>query len=127
MDNAEQQHAQRQQLLASLSQFDHEWVVERERYLIKQNGGYGPAYVPTLLNSILPALALVGIAAFCIVYRLRSGPSQTYALYGGLLFLALGFFLAIYGSQKAKAYNAAYSRHQQKRAELMTQITAQDG
>jgi hypothetical protein len=109
-------------LQAEILRLDQAWAAEREQYLIRQNGEHGPPFVPTLLNSILPALALAGIAAFFIVHGIIGGSSQRYLIAGGLAALGIGLFYFLLVSRKAKAYSAAYARYQQKRAEIVKQI-----
>ncbi len=119
-----QSDIRRLQLQAEILRLDQDWAEERRDYLLggKSNSGA----VPTVNSSIGSAIFLCLFALIMIIVGLNS-PRGGGAEGGGLMLLAAGIWIGVYGSSKASAYNAAYEQYRVQRGELTAQLEALGG
>ncbi len=117
-----QRDLKRLQLQSDLLRLDQDWSTERSKYMTQAKSG--PAYVPTIASSIVPALlfTVLAIVFFAGASSVRQQPNSM--PYMGILCLIMGLVYGIGGILKTNAYNAAYGQYQQKRTALNDQLAA---
>jgi hypothetical protein len=108
-----------------LARIDREWEIEREQYLISNNQGV--RQVPNASASVIGGVVITVFGIFWTVMassitspfpeREGGGFASLFPLFG-VLFILGGIAMSVYSYQKAQAYEQAYHRYQQRRAEV---------
>jgi hypothetical protein len=116
-----QQHLDEIRLQNEVARLDREWELEREQYVI--TGRYGYRYLPNKTMSVIMGVVIVVFGIFWTVMAFGmvgevSGPFILFPLFG-VVFIAAGVGMSIYGYNKATAYEKAYQEYQRRRAELL--------
>ncbi|HEY1016869.1 MAG TPA: SHOCT domain-containing protein [Herpetosiphonaceae bacterium] len=97
-----------------LSRVDREWMMEREKYMIR--GKHGSRSEPGGAGAIFGSVFFIGFAVFWMLMASRAGGS--FWMFG-LLFVAVGIISGISHMIKLQGYRQAEARYQQRRAEVL--------
>ena len=120
-DTARPDHLEEIKAQNELAQFDREWELERENYMVA--GKYGHKHIPGRFSSALGGFMIVG---FGIIWTLMAASMTGFGRAGvislfpllGVLFVLFGAGMSMMAFVKAGQYQEARERYQRRRREL---------
>lgn len=102
-----------------LERIDREWAMERESLLVR--GKEGQVHEPSGSSSLVGAFVAIMVGTGWMIFTSRMGAPAIFPLFG-LVFIIAGVAGAFSGHSRANRFNAARSRHETARQELLKQL-----
>jgi hypothetical protein len=120
-DSAWSDHLEEISAQNQLAQFDREWELERENYMVA--GRYGHKHIPGRMSSAFGGLFVVGFGIFwtvIAVFMTGFGGPVFFSIFPlfGVLFVLFGAGMSIMAFVKAGQYEEALARYQRRRLEI---------
>jgi DNA-directed RNA polymerase subunit RPC12/RpoP len=108
----------------ALAQIDHEWEMERERYMTSP--AYGRSHAPSMVQAVFIGMFSIGLGLY-LIYLAFDRPggvrsSGSFSLLVGLIFFVAGLGTSIHRFIKARKYQAAFAEYQRRRAALRDRL-----
>lgn len=108
----------------AIEQLDREWEMQRQTLLVRNKNG--STSVPSIAGGVVAAVIAVGFGIFWMIVTSIAGAPFFFPLFG-ILFIIVGLFASITSIGSASRYQDAETRYQQRRAQLLEEMSMQQG
>jgi DNA-directed RNA polymerase subunit RPC12/RpoP len=104
-------------LQSQLDRLDHQWMLERERYMVHDKHGH--RRFPSKVGSVLIGVLVIGFAVFWMAIAARHGGLPVLF---GFLFIAVAIFALVTNMRKADQYERRRRQYERRRDQLLRDI-----